>query len=154
MRLNESIRMPKVIEADLDKALEITWDDFTDTSYEYGDPDSIATFDDVFGNFISNSNIHRMLLNNIKLFLSALKYIPQDVLYAELEEEGFNINSGYQDLCGALSFIYLNNYADMHRDEFEEIVSASNDLDAKNADIRARSRTNYESLRRNKRRSR
>lgn len=152
MKLNESIRMPKAIERDLDTALEITWDDFTETIYD--DTDYLATFGDVFGNFVGNSNIHEMLLNNIKLFLSAIKYVPLDVLYAQLDEDGFNKKSGYKDICDALTSIYWNNYADMHRDEFEEIVSVSNDLDAANADIMNRSKTNYESLRRNKRRYR
>ena len=152
MKLHESIRMPKAIERDLDKALEITWDDFTETISD--DIDYLATFDDVYGNFVGNSNIHKMLLNNVKLFLSAIKYMPLDVLYAQLEEDGFDTKLGYKNICDALASIYWYNYADMHRDEFEEIVSVSNDLDAANADIMARSKTNYESLRRNKSRHR
>ncbi len=152
MRLNESIRMPKAIERDLDRALEITWDDFTETIYD--NTDDLATFDDVLGNFVMNSNINKMLWDNTKLFLSAIKYMPLDVLYARLEEDGVDKKTSYKDICDALASIYWNNYANTHRDEFEEIVSASNDLDASNADIKNRSRLNYESLKRSKSRYR
>lgn len=152
MRLNESIKMPKAIERDLDRALEITWDDFTENIYD--NTYDLATFDDVVGNFVMNSNINKMLWNNAKLFLSAIKYMSLDVLYAKLEEDGVTTKPSYKDICDALASIYLDNYANTHRDEFEEIVSVSNDLDAANTDIKDRSRLNYESLKRSKSRYR
>lgn len=152
MRLNESIRMPKAIEKDLDRALEITWDDFTEVIYD--NTDDLATVDDVFGNFVANSKIHKLLCDNTKLFLSAIKYMPLDVLYAQLEEDGVDTKPSYKDICNALTTIYWNNYANAHRAEFEEIVSVSNDLDAANTDIKDRSRLNYESIKRSKRRYR
>lgn len=53
-----------------------------------------------------------------------------------------------------LDKLVLNSFVDQNRSVFEELADSMNELYGMNRDVQNRSRTNYESLRRNKRRLR
>ena len=137
----------------LDECLEEYWDlvldDFEELHpYEVGVPEMIEGFKEE-----NKYVVYNHLYYDFYDLALGIKAVPQNELYDLYEKNAGQDEFDRNAMLEALNTLLLDDYIKRHKNFFKEKEREFNEIYAQNKDIKSRSKLNYESIRRNRRRN-